>query len=282
MCGIYKITNTINGKCYIGQSIDIAARLAAHKNLCPSNYEYDSPLHQDIRAFGLNNFTFEILEECSIENLNKREIYWISQFHSFDSGYNQTRGGSGKLKYDYNLLCTEWENSDYNGAAFARSHNLSQRTVSIIAELADLPLKGNKRNIYQYSLDGNLIQKFDSIVEAHKWCFNKGLTAVNIELQGQSSHISACANKTRKMAYGYIWSYTELNETEIAERVKMINEDSPYVAKIKKRIQCIETGKVYDSITAAGKELKVNKGQISRTIDNPKRTCHGFHFISVT
>lgn len=75
MIGIYKITNTINGKIYIGQSVNIEERFAEHK-LTPfrqnrSTYQY--PLYTDMRQYGVNSFSFEILEECKKEELNQKE-----------------------------------------------------------------------------------------------------------------------------------------------------------------------------------------------------------------
>lgn len=93
--GIYKIQNLINQKCYIGQSIDIKNRWYEEKrtafDITAKNYEY--PISRAFRKYGLENFSFEILEECSQEKLNEREKYWIRYYDSFFHGYNQTLGG---------------------------------------------------------------------------------------------------------------------------------------------------------------------------------------------
>lgn len=90
--GIYKITNKLTGCAYVGQSIHIEERLKRHKQCPKENSHY--PLYQDIKSFGLENFHFEILEECSLDQLNEREIYWISFYDTYFNGYNQTKGGS--------------------------------------------------------------------------------------------------------------------------------------------------------------------------------------------
>ena len=96
-CGIYKIENKINGKVYIGQSINIENRWNGHKKAihgCSDSYNY--PLYQAIRKYGLENFDFSILEECNIKELNEKEINYIKINNSFvPNGYNQTFGGQG-------------------------------------------------------------------------------------------------------------------------------------------------------------------------------------------
>lgn len=90
--GIYKITNTINGKNYIGQSIDIEDRWRKHRTPDKSCLEY--PLYRAFKKYGYSNFSFDILEECTREELNDKEIYYIEYYDSFGkSGYNATKGG---------------------------------------------------------------------------------------------------------------------------------------------------------------------------------------------
>lgn len=91
-CGIYKIINQVNGKIYIGQSIAIERRFTKHRNE-GFNYNskvYDYPLYRAIRKYHLQNFVFEIIEECSVQSLNSREQFYISKFDSMnkEKGYN--------------------------------------------------------------------------------------------------------------------------------------------------------------------------------------------------
>lgn len=95
MCGIYKIENKINGHCYIGQSIHIYYRWKQHSRRAfqENDEEYNYPLYQAFRKYGLENFDFSILEECNKEELNTKEISYIKKFDSYNNGYNQTIGG---------------------------------------------------------------------------------------------------------------------------------------------------------------------------------------------
>ena len=93
MIGIYKITNKINNHCYIGQSVNIEHRFQEHKK--PYNWKRESTkaLYQAFQKYGLNNFTFEIIEECNEKQLDEKEQYWIQYYNSYKNGYNMTSGG---------------------------------------------------------------------------------------------------------------------------------------------------------------------------------------------
>ena len=88
---IYKITNAINGKMYIGQTNNITRRFTEHKN---KDYGSDQNkiLYKAFDKYGLENFVFEVIEET--ENYNEREQYWIRELNTLTPhGYNMTLGG---------------------------------------------------------------------------------------------------------------------------------------------------------------------------------------------
>ena len=105
MCGIYKVTNNLNQKIYIGKSVDIQERWNTHKresqtpqSLWDKNYRgVNTAFHAALRKYGIDNFTYEVIEECDETLLNERERYWISFYNSTDKniGYNMTIGGDG-------------------------------------------------------------------------------------------------------------------------------------------------------------------------------------------
>ena len=92
-CGIYKITNQLNDMCYIGQSVNISDRWKQHAKC---GLGIDTPqsnkLYQAMIENGLWNFSFEILEECSREELNNKEKYYIQLYQSKEYGYNAQKG----------------------------------------------------------------------------------------------------------------------------------------------------------------------------------------------
>ena len=97
---IYKITNMVNGKVYIGQSIrPIEKRFQRHINDAVNNV-LDTHFARAIRTYGEENFRLELVETCNTqEELNLREQYWIRYYDSIHNGYNETdaiykRGGN--------------------------------------------------------------------------------------------------------------------------------------------------------------------------------------------
>lgn len=87
MIGIYKITNKQDGKVYIGQAIDIERRLSEHKQ------KRIITIDDYINVLGVDNFEFDILEECSQDELDIKEQAYIKQYNSQEQGYNIQKGG---------------------------------------------------------------------------------------------------------------------------------------------------------------------------------------------
>ena len=86
MIGIYKITNKVNGKVYIGQSVDIKKRWNRHLHTVNNpNYKgYNYPLYRAMRKYGIENFLFEVIEECGKTELDDKEIFYITQYKAID------------------------------------------------------------------------------------------------------------------------------------------------------------------------------------------------------
>ena len=95
MTGIYRITNLINNKVYIGQSINIENRFLRHRNELRRNKQNNSYLQNAWNKYGEKNFEFAILEVCTEEELDDKECAYIQLFNSMnrDNGYNLESGG---------------------------------------------------------------------------------------------------------------------------------------------------------------------------------------------
>ena len=166
MIGIYKITNNINGKIYIGQSIDIKKRWETHKYY---TYKKDTKLQKAFTKYGISNFTFEVLEECSKELLDEKEIFWIKYFNSFEDGYNMTLGGQEGRVLDYDIILNEFFETQ-NLRQTALNLNISRTTVRNILNIMEIPYNKNSSvpikviKIDPYTLEE--LETYPSIVDA--------------------------------------------------------------------------------------------------------------------
>lgn len=162
MPSIYKITNIINNKCYIGKTIlDINIRFKRHlKN------KSKTKLHNAIRKYGSENFNIICLEECLEIELSDKEVMYIEKYDTFKNGYNMTKGGDGgdtssSPNYINSLITRDMSGS--NNPMFGRSGELSSRYgVKLSNEHINRFSYSNKRKI---SCEGII---FNSIGEAEQ------------------------------------------------------------------------------------------------------------------
>ena len=113
MAYIYKITNTINNKLYIGKTVNtIEKRFNQHKNESKTERSKKRPLYRAINKYGIENFEIEIIEECNYDILNEREIYWINYYDTYNNGYNATLGGDGTITIDYKKVLDIWNKNN--------------------------------------------------------------------------------------------------------------------------------------------------------------------------
>lgn len=104
--GVYSITNNVTGDFYIGSSCNIKQRWVKHKCLSTHKQHSNSKLYKSIASYGLDNFTFEIIEET--DNLREREQYWIEQLKPT---YNSIRAKGRDIeisKEAHKRYCKEW------------------------------------------------------------------------------------------------------------------------------------------------------------------------------
>lgn len=94
---IYKITNKINGKCYIGQTIDIVKRFDKYRRLCVKG---QPKIYNALKKYGVDSFSFEILDTVSDQDtLDFLEDIYILCFDSIEYGYNSKPGGGNRVKF---------------------------------------------------------------------------------------------------------------------------------------------------------------------------------------
>ena len=206
---IYKITNIINGKSYIGKTINtIEERWKEHCNDSKKERCEKRPLYNAMNKYGIKNFTIELIEEVDINILSEREIYWIGYYHTYTNGYNATLGGDGKILYDYDLIAELIkQNKTYQEIATTIGCCIDVvRFVNKKYNLGHKPennfVKTSKK-VNQYDKQGNYIQSFNSYAEAARWLEENEY--VKGHLNGVRAHISEVCRGKRKSAYKFIW-----------------------------------------------------------------------------
>ena len=123
---VYKITNTITGKFYIGSSKNVKLRWACHKcqstwNECPNN-----PMYLDMLKYGVEKFEFEILEEVESEHLKEKEQQFIETLKpTYNS--NNANGWDIERRKEYNK---EYNKEYHNQLCSYNGENLTLNVLS--------------------------------------------------------------------------------------------------------------------------------------------------------
>ena len=249
---IYKITNKVNGKIYIGQTTQsLDHRWKTHLRVSKSKVPHHA-IHDAIRKYGKDNFSVEIVEdEISGIELGNREIFWIQHYNSLvPNGYNIRKGGddSGRKQvykidlvtneildiYDSATEASEMNNIDlsgltkvcrqienrgtYGGFKWCYAENYSKEYLEEIA----IHCSRKICQIDQYS--GELIKVWGCVQEA--------VSALNVN----KPSLSMCLTGRNKTAGGYCWCYIEDFDKYVAKtrykQVLQIDKKTKEVVKV--------------------------------------------------
>lgn len=214
MAYIYKLTNNVNGKIYVGQtSKTLEERLNSHiRDMNREKFKH-RPIYLAMRKYGIENFSIEEIEECDNAISNDREKFWIKYFNSCVEGYNVALGGAGKPLYSqseiYDLLiagfsvrkiCEKIGCSADVVYGVARQNNIDTWSSGLGVLTF---MKSTKTVLVTDNLKNKYI--FPSVSETAKYIKEK--TGCKSSLNGMRSHIADCCNGKRKSAYGYSYQY---------------------------------------------------------------------------
>lgn len=150
---IYKITNRVNNKVYIGQThFTVEHRWKQHiKNY---NIEHrKQPLYKAFDKYGLDNFYIEPIEEIDSDQLDEREMYWIAYYDSFKNGYNANIGGTGKV---YTWTDNQYEEirslylSGFTTKKIAELYKVSAYTIIGVLKSMNVKLRNNPMDMNAY------------------------------------------------------------------------------------------------------------------------------------
>lgn len=137
ICGIYCIENLVNGKKYVGQSIDIKARLRKHKNLLRNNQHNNTHLQSAWNLYKECNFQFYIIKECSIEQLDEYEKYYIKELCVIDENFGYNIEPGGHLNRSMSEATKKKISKSLEGRVFTDEHRQKIGEANRIREITD-------------------------------------------------------------------------------------------------------------------------------------------------
>lgn len=296
---IYKITNKLNGKSYIGKTNNIVRRWKEHRY----GHGGTAILNKAFIKYGLNNFDFSIISTKyynSVNELNaelsKLEIYYIGAYNTFKNGYNATIGGDGISFYKHTKETIEKISKANKGrkvsakvaenlrkAMLGKHHSIKTRNKIRQALLNRDPAiykkvaaknKGKRRNhdimmkaaakrkkpILQYDSKGNFVREYDGIIDAG---FNT------------TANIAACCKNRLKSAYGYIWRYKTSNNYPLSIKVEENTRALFYktVLQLNKNKELIGT---YKSASDASAHTNIGRKAINNCLYGRSRSAGGY------
>lgn len=200
---IYKITNKINNKAYVGKTLgSIETRWKEHCRESSQTRSDNRPLYSAMSKYGLDNFYIEELEDCTIEELSDKERYWINVLDTYSNGYNATYGGDGRQYANYDIIYslymqekTATEIHAITGYDFDTIANALTSKGIFYEERKRRAIERITKTVARLDKDTEeVLEVFSSIQEADK--------AYNT-----NKHISDVCKGKRKTAGGYKWKY---------------------------------------------------------------------------
>lgn len=203
LVGIYKITNRLNNKVYIGKSSDLLNAWNEHKTL---NNAKNLSVERDIALYGDDAFDFSILEECTPSTLGEREIFYIKLYDTANNGYN-----SKKIKHEFFSKPikdgTVPKKLHPNVGIGLKKHIERMKNDSEYRAQMVQKYKNNRPNAISIDMldkvSGELVLSFPKIMDGASW-----IRENTSYIKADYATINKVCKGQCKSAYGYKWRYT--------------------------------------------------------------------------
>lgn len=168
---IYTITNTINGKQYVGQTTrNPKIRWQEHHYGMEQNDRKNAPLYAAFQKYGIENFSFEVVETVPVSELDEKEQDWIARLNTYSNGYNATCGGQHNKSYyseeERKAICQSWLDNDKNATTTAKKMGCSRAVVREICQ--SYGFITDERPRFDHALLAQKVQELGSVRQVSK------------------------------------------------------------------------------------------------------------------
>ena len=238
---IYKIENKVNGKVYIGQTrVGFKERIYAHRRALIKNEHNNDYLQRAWNKYGEVNFTFSIVETCSLEELDEKEVNWIKYHRSCRGAYNLESGGNkNKIPSDYSRM----KMSVNTREAFKRPDVIEK------IKKAALKRRGSNNHNARKVICITNSQIYDTATEASN---ELGVTTQDIHKVCSGIYKSAGKYTIGKPLQ---FKYYEPGMVYKEEKIIGLYERKP--------VMCVNTKEIFPSATKAAAHYKLSQSDIS-------------------
>lgn len=248
---IYKITSP-SGKIYIGQTVNLKNRVRKYKGMF---FKGQLKLWNDCQKYNWKPIdTLEVLEECPVEDLDNREIYWISYYNTYNNGLNCDQGGSGRRGYSPSPETKE----KLSKANLGKTHT-TETKLKISNALKAIPKE-----------------------ERFTWKTNKGIPLSKdhidkIKKSKKDNPFKMSSEQRKQISENNLGNTNMLGKTHSDETKRKISESKKGVKLTcyDKKILNLTTGEIYLSQREAAEKLDTRIANILRVCNGERKTCKG-------
>lgn len=289
MIGIYQLTCTENGKRYVGQSIHIERRIREHRRKPPSK------MSDDVSKFGWQAFEWTVLEECTPEQLTEREDFYLitlkPEYNILGEGHTlplETRQQIGRT------LSNIWITKTPEEKAYVLTHQLTHRSQkghhvsdSTKEKLrqANLGKKQSEETIAKRSVAMKTAMLGNRNGNTAIECIETGQLFDSVKLAALSVGVGArqitlALRGKIETSGGVHWKYVDKEkDKKFIESRRIIKESvEEKRKKICKAVRCVETGQIFESLSAAARYYGVDVANISGVLAGRHKTTGGYHW----